>query len=40
MKRAGRPDELAPLALWLASEAAGYVSGQILFADGGLTTHL
>ncbi len=40
MKRAGRPDELAPLALWLASEAAGYVSGQILYADGGLTTHL
>ncbi len=40
MKRAGRAEELAPLALWLASEAAGYVSGQILFIDGGLTTHL
>lgn len=40
MKRAGAADELAPLALWLASDATGYVSGQILFADGGLTTHL
>ena len=40
MKRAGRVDEAAPLALWLASEAAGYVSGQVFYVDGGLTTHL
>lgn len=40
MKRAGAPDEVAPLALYLASKSAGYVSGQVLFVDGGLTTHL
>jgi NAD(P)-dependent dehydrogenase (short-subunit alcohol dehydrogenase family) len=40
MKRAGKADELAPLAVYLASEASGYISGQVLFVDGGLTTHL
>jgi NAD(P)-dependent dehydrogenase (short-subunit alcohol dehydrogenase family) len=40
MKRAGRADELAPAALWLASPAAGYVPGQVVYVDGGLTTHL
>lgn len=40
MKRAGAADEIAPLAVYLASDACGYISGQILFVDGGLTTHL
>ncbi len=40
LKRAGRADEVAPMAVWLASDAAGYVNGQVLFVDGGLTTHL
>jgi NAD(P)-dependent dehydrogenase (short-subunit alcohol dehydrogenase family) len=40
MKRPGRADEVAPLALYLASESAGYVTGQVLFVDGGLTVHL
>jgi NAD(P)-dependent dehydrogenase (short-subunit alcohol dehydrogenase family) len=40
MKRAGAADELAPLAVYLASDACGYITGQILFVDGGLTTHL
>jgi len=40
MRRPGNADEVAPLALWLASEAAGYVSGQTFFVDGGLTCHL
>ncbi|HEY8173323.1 MAG TPA: SDR family oxidoreductase, partial [Dehalococcoidia bacterium] len=40
MKRAGAPDEVAPLAVYLASDACGYISGQVLFVDGGLTTHL
>jgi NAD(P)-dependent dehydrogenase (short-subunit alcohol dehydrogenase family) len=40
MKRAGRADELGALAVYLASEAAAYVTGQVLFVDGGLTTHL
>jgi NAD(P)-dependent dehydrogenase (short-subunit alcohol dehydrogenase family) len=40
MRRPGNADEVAPLALWLASEAAGYVSGQTFFVDGGLLCHL
>lgn len=40
MKRAGAADELAPLAVYLASDGCGYISGQVLFVDGGLLTHL
>jgi NAD(P)-dependent dehydrogenase (short-subunit alcohol dehydrogenase family) len=40
MKRAGRPDEAGPLAVYLASDASGYVTGQTFFVDGGLTVHL
>jgi NAD(P)-dependent dehydrogenase (short-subunit alcohol dehydrogenase family) len=40
MRRPGNADEVAPLALYLASEASGYVSGQTLFVDGGLLCHL
>ena len=40
MKRAGKPEEVAPLAVYLASDASGYITGQVLFVDGGLTVHL
>ena len=40
MKRPGRADEVAPLALYLASDAAGYITGQVLAVDGGLSVHL
>ena len=40
MKRAGANDEVAPLAVYLASDAAAYITGQVLFVDGGLTVHL
>jgi NAD(P)-dependent dehydrogenase (short-subunit alcohol dehydrogenase family) len=40
MKRAGTAEDVAALALYLASDSAGYVSGQILYVDGGLSTHL
>lgn len=40
MKRPGVPEDLAPLAVYLASDVSGYISGQVLFVDGGLTTHL
>jgi 3-oxoacyl-[acyl-carrier protein] reductase len=39
-RRPGRADEVAPMALWLASDASGYVSGQVLAVDGGLLCHL
>lgn len=40
MKRAGQPDEIAPLAVYLAADASSYVTGQVFFVDGGLTVHL
>jgi len=35
--RMGRPDEIAPLALYLASDEAAYVTGAQMTIDGGLT---
>ncbi len=35
--RMGRPDEIAPLALYLASGEAAYVTGAQMVIDGGLT---
>jgi NAD(P)-dependent dehydrogenase (short-subunit alcohol dehydrogenase family) len=35
--RMGRPDEIAPLALYLASDEAGFVTGAQFTIDGGLT---
>jgi len=35
--RIGDPAELAATAVWLASPAAGYVAGQTIVVDGGLT---
>lgn len=35
--RMGDPAELAATAVWLASPAAGYVTGQTIVVDGGLT---
>jgi NAD(P)-dependent dehydrogenase (short-subunit alcohol dehydrogenase family) len=40
MKRAGAADELGALAVYLASDSCGYISGQVMCVDGGLTTHL
>lgn len=40
MRRLGKPEEVAPLAVYLASEGAGYVSGQVLYIDGGVMSHL
>jgi 2-hydroxycyclohexanecarboxyl-CoA dehydrogenase len=35
-KRLGQPDEIAPTVLFLASEGAGYITGQALSVNGGL----
>jgi len=37
MKRAGRPEEVAYLARWLASDEAAYVTGAYIVMDGGLS---
>jgi len=36
MKRAGTPEEVAALVAFLASDAAGYVSGQVISINGGM----
>jgi NAD(P)-dependent dehydrogenase (short-subunit alcohol dehydrogenase family) len=37
LRRLGRPDEVAQVALFLASDAASYVNGAIIPVDGGWT---
>lgn len=40
LKRIGQPEELGALALYLASPASAYVTGQTIFIDGGVTQAL
>ena len=36
-RRFGRPEDVASMAVWLASDEAGFVTGQLFTVDGGLT---
>ena len=38
-KRLGRPEDVAALVAFLASEDAGYINGQNITCDGGMTAH-
>jgi len=35
LKRAGEPEEIAPLIVYLASEACSYMTGEVILIDGG-----
>lgn len=37
LRRLAQPEEIAEVHLFLASEAASYITGQVLFADGGIS---
>jgi NAD(P)-dependent dehydrogenase (short-subunit alcohol dehydrogenase family) len=38
MKRTGNPEDIAGIALYLASKASGFVCGAVIPVDGGLAT--
>jgi 2-hydroxycyclohexanecarboxyl-CoA dehydrogenase len=39
MKRLGEPEDIAGMTVFLASEEAGFITGQVISVSGGLTMH-
>ena len=39
-RRVGRPADIATMAVYLASEAAGFITGQDFVVDGGMTVKM
>ena len=37
LRRPGQPTHIAPLAVFLASEQASYITGQVIYVDGGMS---
>jgi 2-hydroxycyclohexanecarboxyl-CoA dehydrogenase len=37
LRRLGRPEDIAPTVVFLASDAAGFITGQVISVSGGLT---
>lgn len=37
VKRIGQPEDIGGVAVFLASRAAAYITGQVLIVDGGIT---
>lgn len=40
VKRYGHPEEIGSLAVYLASDAANFVTGQMMYVDGAITLHM
>ena len=40
VRRTGQPEDVAALALWLASDASSFVTGQVWTVDGGRMSQL
>ena len=38
-RRVGMPEDIARVAVWLASDEADYITGTTVFADGGMTLY-
>ncbi len=39
MKRLGEPEDIAGMTVFLASDEAGFITGQVISVSGGLTMH-